>query len=235
MSSARLRGVWCVDCWKRGHRCQAQIVAQRVNDMASEQDCAEVIQCVPLCMRCADGEPCCFETAKALPKIERLDEGVDLPIGVMPVVTESRMENSRRMSAALAAPGAVRKLRGETQSCLGRAQMRYQQQKRRAERLKRAALDPTAAAPVPIERPPAREALRAVSMHFGVRDGELKGSSKLRNLVVATLCRVNVTQVSIGRMLDISDGRVSQIARDYGSLPEVCEAAAKLCVCPQNR
>lgn len=234
MSSARLRGVWCADCWKRGHRCQAQIVAQRVNESASEQDGEEVIQCVPLCMRCADGELCCFETAKALPAIKRLDEGVDLPIGVMPVVTESRMENSRRVAATLATPAAVKQLRGEMLD-LNRSRTRYQQRKRREERLKRAALGPAGAASVLIERPPAREALKAVSMHFGVRDGELKGSSKLRNLVVATLCRVNVTQVSIGRMLEISQGRVGQIARDYGSLPEVGEAAAKLCVCPQNR
>lgn len=78
MSSARLRGVWCADCLKRGHKCQAQLEA------VSSQLSAGSLECVPLCVRCADGEPCCFETAKALPAITRLDEALDDPLlGVM--------------------------------------------------------------------------------------------------------------------------------------------------------
>jgi hypothetical protein len=42
-----LRGIECARCRKAGHRCQAQIWVENI----------------PLCLRCADGEPCFFVTA----------------------------------------------------------------------------------------------------------------------------------------------------------------------------
>jgi chromosomal replication initiation ATPase DnaA len=53
-----LKGVNCVECLARGHCCQAEIFEDEK----------------PLCMRCANDEPCCFETAKQAPCLPRFEE-----------------------------------------------------------------------------------------------------------------------------------------------------------------
>jgi hypothetical protein len=63
---AKLKNQRCAECWRRGHVCQAQIIATSARKGADE------LECELLCMRCADGELCCFETAKRLPCPSRM-------------------------------------------------------------------------------------------------------------------------------------------------------------------
>jgi hypothetical protein len=88
---AGLTGVECVECRAAGHRCQAQIW----------------IENEPLCMRCADHERCCFDTAKDMGTPDGADEEVDLCVVPAPdrpverlrhrvVVTPPRFEYEER-------------------------------------------------------------------------------------------------------------------------------------------
>jgi len=57
----KLIGVSCWKCRNAGHFCQAQILMDGL----------------PWCMRCADGEACCYETAAQMPTPERMIEDSD--------------------------------------------------------------------------------------------------------------------------------------------------------------
>jgi hypothetical protein len=57
-----LRGVLCEVCRRNGHCCQAQIWIGRK----------------PLCMRCSNGEPCCFETAKNIELPDWRRDSIDI-------------------------------------------------------------------------------------------------------------------------------------------------------------
>jgi hypothetical protein len=76
---ASLINVECVECRRKGHRCQAQMWVS-VDDAKSE----------PVCLRCADGEACCFETAQAVeaPAVDELD--------VFTVPVQARLPQGRR-------------------------------------------------------------------------------------------------------------------------------------------
>jgi hypothetical protein len=78
-------GVECAACRRRGHRCQAQIVAP----IEIVRHGAEVVSEEPLCLRCADGEPCCFETAALRETPRWLEEDVD-PCEVPKLSAEDR-------------------------------------------------------------------------------------------------------------------------------------------------
>jgi hypothetical protein len=75
----KLAGRECAQCRKAGHHCQAQTV----------------IDDVPLCLRCADGEACYFKTAPSrFPR--RIDR--DLDLCDVPVPTRADRELAYRMA-----------------------------------------------------------------------------------------------------------------------------------------
>jgi hypothetical protein len=71
----RFAGVDCVPCRWKGHKCQAQIVAP-VEIIRHNGE--RLIEERPMCLRCADGEPCYQESAESLETPERLREKSDL-------------------------------------------------------------------------------------------------------------------------------------------------------------
>jgi hypothetical protein len=73
----KLIGVECAQCRRKGHHCQAQMLA------------ALTIHDEPLCLRCADGEPCCYETAQKMEMPEWLRERFD-PCEIPPTSREDR-------------------------------------------------------------------------------------------------------------------------------------------------
>ncbi len=85
-------GVECAKCRRKGHHCQAQMVQEQLSDVSGQWSEE------PVCMRCADGEPCCYETAAKLATPERMREETD-PCAVPPVTDEDR-ELLARIEAA---------------------------------------------------------------------------------------------------------------------------------------
>ena len=71
---AKLVGVECVECRRKGHGCQAQMFVEK--GTGSREQGTE--KPVPLCLRCANEEPCCYETALAMETPRRLAEEMDL-------------------------------------------------------------------------------------------------------------------------------------------------------------
>jgi hypothetical protein len=79
-------GTWCEDCASRGHRCQAQIG----------------VDGVPLCLPCADGDPCSVERVAAKAKEASTEDmwGEPLP-GAVNIFTPEQIEAQRRRAAQM--------------------------------------------------------------------------------------------------------------------------------------
>jgi ssDNA-binding Zn-finger/Zn-ribbon topoisomerase 1 len=73
----KLIGVECAECRHKGHHCQAQMWLENE----------------PVCLRCADGELCCYETANRLETPERLREAVD--VCEIPPIPREELDASR--------------------------------------------------------------------------------------------------------------------------------------------
>jgi hypothetical protein len=54
---------WCEICWRRDHRCQAQIFIDRR----------------PLCLPCADGDPCSYDRVASRADLERNEDEQESP------------------------------------------------------------------------------------------------------------------------------------------------------------
>ena len=84
---AKMVGLACVRCALKGHRCQAQMM-----ESGSK----------PLCLRCANDEPCCYETAEAMETPRRYeDDRFDLY--VVPQIVE-RSVPARRHRVEIVKP-----------------------------------------------------------------------------------------------------------------------------------
>ena len=81
----KLIGVECAECRRKGHHCQAQM--WRDNEQWSVD--SEQAKQEPVCLRCADGEVCCWETARSLETPERLREPFDV-CEIPPIPREER-------------------------------------------------------------------------------------------------------------------------------------------------
>ena len=67
---AKLKGIECAPCRRAGHGCQAQMIDGE-----------------PMCLRCADQEPCCFVTAAtAFETPRRFFEGDDRQFWDIPLL-----------------------------------------------------------------------------------------------------------------------------------------------------
>ena len=86
-----LKGVGCEECKRKGHFCQAQIW----EDCESEEDGVQVKFRKPLCMRCADGEICVYETVRLREVPEQLAEETDSC--VVPALTEEDNSALKKM------------------------------------------------------------------------------------------------------------------------------------------
>jgi hypothetical protein len=99
---ASLIGIGCADCKRKGHFCQAQMW----------EHCEETENGValkfrkPLCLRCADGEPCYQETCVEIVTPERLVDEVDLCL--VPKPTAQDLEHVAKL-------GRPRSVRGDNQ------------------------------------------------------------------------------------------------------------------------
>lgn len=63
-------GTWCADCWLKDHRCQAQIL----------------VEARPLCLPCADGEPCSVARVQAQPVAALQEDMWGEPLPSPPVI-----------------------------------------------------------------------------------------------------------------------------------------------------
>ncbi len=91
---ASLAGLECAACRQKGHRCQAQMW---------DGD-------KPVCLRCADGERCCFETGAQLPTPERY---VEQCAGIFAVPMSERSTPRTPHRVVHTAPVMSRKERSE--------------------------------------------------------------------------------------------------------------------------
>jgi hypothetical protein len=96
-----LIGVECAACRHVGHHCQAQIW---------DGD-------TPLCMRCADGEPCCFVTANNIETPRWLAEEFD-PLDVLRVELPAMRRKSANIKTPTMSDDERRQIRMETK-CSG--------------------------------------------------------------------------------------------------------------------
>lgn len=69
-----LINVGCQDCKRSGHFCQAQMW----EDCEAEDDGIVLKFRKPVCLRCADGEPCFYETAKGIGSPRHLEDELDI-------------------------------------------------------------------------------------------------------------------------------------------------------------
>jgi hypothetical protein len=173
--SRSLKGVLCEDCRSRGHACQAQVWIDEK----------------PLCLRCADGEPCCFETAKGVELPEWRREMVDIytitprqvafapaprPVKVQTPKFEASELRQMRAELEHVEPEKVAIRHGLAVATVEQFQVQELQRKQEREHREQA---------VELEHLAATmsELQEAVALHFGMTRAELKMTSRAQKVV----------------------------------------------------
>ena len=106
----KLIGVECAECRRKDLRLATMSFAPV--EIAGEDGAAALID-EPMCLRCANGEPCCYVTAERRAPIERMAEEVDL--FVLPPMSRDERQAVRDEATAFvrdldARRGEIRKL-----------------------------------------------------------------------------------------------------------------------------
>jgi hypothetical protein len=170
-----LRGVLCEDCRRKGHACQAQIWIGRK----------------PLCSRCADGEPCCFETAKSIELPEWRRDSIDIytievrqvayvppprPVRVQTPKFEAREMQQMRAELETTAPDKVALRHGLDVVMVEEFQAKDEARQQERETKEQEAEQAPAVRSI-------AEIQELVAVHFGMTREELKSETRVRKIL----------------------------------------------------
>ncbi len=191
--SRSLKGVLCEECRSKGHACQAQIWIEQK----------------PLCLRCADGEPCCFETAKSVDLAEWRSESQDVftmpirqivcmprPVKVQPPKFEASELRQLRSELELTSPEKVALRHGLEVAMVEEFKAQDEARKQARESKEESG-----------EREPVTKSIAAVqtmvAAHFGMTRAELKTVSRARKVVTPRQIAMYLAARVVGNSLTV--------------------------------